>query len=240
MRKGIRPHTPWDDVIEIVNAMREKKADILITVGPGSLIDRAKIITFVCSHYFPTLKRMAIIVLICMIPLGLANNVSTLSDLSKLTAESTPQNPEPCPVPVINIPTKLSGGKYSDLAGGTDTRTHHKVLFTHPSMLVQLVILDPALSISTPKRIWLSTGIRAVDHCVEGLCSLDNKEGPETDKVWTAGPMLLVPSLLLTKRNWENEKARLDSMLGVIESMKGVSSGLPMGGSHGIGHQLGP
>lgn len=107
-------------------------------------------------------------------------------------------------------------------------------------MLAQLVILDPALSISTPKRIWLSTGIRAVDHCVEGLCSLDNKAGPETDKVWTAGPMLLVPSLLLTKRNWENEKARLDSMLGVIESMKGVSSGLPMGGSHGIGHQLGP
>jgi alcohol dehydrogenase class IV len=107
-------------------------------------------------------------------------------------------------------------------------------------MLAHLVILDPALSISTPERIWLSTGIRAVDHCVEGLCSLDSKAGPETDKVLEAGLRLLVPSLLRTKKNWIDENARLDSMLGVVESMKGVRSGLPMGGSHGIGHQLGP
>ncbi|KAG4430823.1 hypothetical protein IFR05_013700 [Cadophora sp. M221] len=217
VRKGIKPHTPWDDIVEIVNDVREKGADILVTLGAGSLTDGAKIITF-----------------------ALANSVSTLEDLSKLAAEAKPQNPKPCQIPVINIPTSLSGGEYSALAGGTDTRTHHKVLFTHPSMLTHLVILDPALSISTPERIWLSTGIRAVDHCVEGLCSLDSKAGPVTDDVLSAGLKLLVPSLLLTKRNWDDENARLDSMLGVIESMKGVGSGLPMGGSHGIGHQLGP
>ncbi|PVH85323.1 Dehydroquinate synthase-like protein [Cadophora sp. DSE1049] len=217
VRKGIKPHTPWDDIVEIVNDVRENGADILVTLGAGSLTDGAKIVTF-----------------------ALANNVTTLSDLSKLTAESKPQDPKPCLIPVINIPTTLSGGEYSDIAGGTDTRTHHKVLFTHPSMLAHLVILDPELSISTPERIWLSTGIRAVDHCVEGLCSLDSKAGPETDRVLTAGLESLVRSLLLTKRNWGDEKARLDSMLGVVESMKGVSSGLPMGGSHGIGHQLGP
>ena len=33
------------------------------------------------------------------------------------------------------------------------------------------VILDPALSVHTPAWLWLSTGIRAVDHCVEGVCS---------------------------------------------------------------------
>ncbi|KAH7350840.1 alcohol dehydrogenase [Rhexocercosporidium sp. MPI-PUGE-AT-0058] len=217
VRKGIKPHTPWDDIVEIVNDVREKGADILVTLGAGSLTDGAKIITF-----------------------ALANSVSTLDDLSKLASEAKPQNPKPCQIPVINIPTSLSGGEYSALAGGTDTRTHHKVLFTHPSMLAHLVILDPALSISTPERIWLSTGIRAVDHCVEGLCSLDSKAGPETDKVLEAGLRLLVPNLLRTKKNWIDENARLDSMLGVVESMKGVRSGLPMGGSHGIGHQLGP
>tara|TARA_R110002060_G_scaffold50100_5_gene60949 strand:+ start:260 stop:688 length:429 start_codon:yes stop_codon:yes gene_type:complete len=107
-------------------------------------------------------------------------------------------------------------------------------------MLAQLVILEPALSISTPERVWLSTSIRAVDHCVEGLCSLDSKAGPETDIVLTVGLKLLLSSLLLIKRNWEDEKARLDSMLGVVESVKGISWGLPMGGSHAIGHQLGP
>lgn len=54
VRKGIRPHTPWDDSIEIVNDVRAKGGDILVTVGAGSLTDGAKIITFVCRHYFPT------------------------------------------------------------------------------------------------------------------------------------------------------------------------------------------
>ncbi|CZT41291.1 related to aldehyde-alcohol dehydrogenase [Rhynchosporium secalis] len=217
VRKGIKPHTPWDDIVEIVNDVRDKEANVIITLGAGSLTDGAKIVNF-----------------------ALANNISTLDDLSRLAAEASPHNPKACQIPVINIPTSLSGGEYSAIAGGTDTRTQHKGLFTHPSMLAHLVILDPALSISTPERIWLSSGIRAVDHCVEGLCSLDSKATPETDKVLEAGLRLLVPNLLLTKRNWEDEKARLDSMLGVIESMKGLSFGVPMGGSHGIGHQLGP
>ncbi|KAG4425215.1 hypothetical protein IFR04_001582 [Cadophora malorum] len=220
VRQGIKSHTPRDDVVEIVNDVRAKGADILGTLCAGSLTDGAKIVLHV--------------------PTALANNVSTLSEFSRLTAESKPQNPKSCLLPVINIPTTLSGEEYSDLAGCTDTRTHHKVFFTHPSMLAQLVILDPALSTSTPERIWLPTGIRAVDHCVEGLCSLDRRAGLETDRVLTAGLKLLVPSLLLTKRKWEDEKARFDSMLGVIESMKGVSTGLSMGGSHGIGYQLGP
>ena len=44
---GIRPHTPWEDLVPIVNDMRDKRADCLITVGGGSLIDGAKIIIFV-------------------------------------------------------------------------------------------------------------------------------------------------------------------------------------------------
>ena len=44
---GIRPHTPWEDLVPIINDMREKHADCLITIGGGSLIDGAKIIIFV-------------------------------------------------------------------------------------------------------------------------------------------------------------------------------------------------
>lgn len=171
---------------------------------------------------------------------ALANDISTLDGLSKLAADAKPKDPKPCKLPVINIPTSLSGSEYSPFAGGTDTRDHHKAMFGHPSMGAGLVILDPTLSISTPERIWLSTGIRAVDHCVEGLCSTDSKAGPESDKFLTEGLKLLVPNLLLTKAHWEDEEPRLKEMLGVIESMKGLGSGVPMGGSHGIGHQLGP
>ena len=34
------------------------------------------------------------------------------------------------------------------------------------------IILDPAPTVHTPEWLWLSTGIRAVDHAVEAICSL--------------------------------------------------------------------
>jgi alcohol dehydrogenase class IV len=119
-------------------------------------------------------------------------------------------------------------------------RDHHKASFSHPSMGAELIILDPALSVSTPERIWLSTGMRSVDHCVETLCSIDSKTGPETDKSASTGLKMLVPNLSATKREWENEEARLLEMMGVIDALKALLKGVPMGGSHAIGHQLGP
>lgn len=107
-------------------------------------------------------------------------------------------------------------------------------------MGASLIILSPSLCISTPQHVWLSTGLRAVDHCVEGLCSLDEKVCAGSDEEFSNGLKLLVPNLLITKEDPKNEDARLKEMWGVVESMKGVSRGIPMGGSHGIGHQLGP
>jgi alcohol dehydrogenase class IV len=146
----------------------------------------------------------------------------------------------PPSIPVINIPTSLSGGEYSPFAGATDKRTDHKRSFAHPDMGADLVILDPALTVSTPERIWLSTGIRAVDHCVEGLCSTNPNVSEESDAGFTEGLKLLVPNLLITKKDWNAEEPRLKEMMGVIEAMKALGHGIPMGGSHGIGHQLGP
>ncbi|TEY67429.1 hypothetical protein BOTCAL_0126g00200 [Botryotinia calthae] len=217
VRYGIKPHTPWDDVLEIVQDMREKEADIIVTLGAGSLTDGAKIISF-----------------------ALANNVSTPDGLYSLSAEAKTSDLKPCQVPIINIPTSLSGGEYSPFAGATNTLTHQKVVFSHPSLGASLVILSPSLCTSTPQHIWLSTGIRAVDHCVEGLCSLDKNVCAGSDEEFSSGLRLLVPNLLVTKTDPTNEDARLKEMWGVVEAMKGVGRAIPMGGSHGIGHQLGP
>jgi alcohol dehydrogenase class IV len=143
-------------------------------------------------------------------------------------------------MPVINIPTSLSGGEYASRAGATDLRNNRKVGFEHPSMGATLIILSPALSVSTPAQIWLSTGIRAVDHCVEGLVSLSEGVCAESDASFKEGLRLLVPGLLATKKDWTAEEPRLQEMMGVIEAMKGLEFGVPMGASHGIGHQLGP
>jgi alcohol dehydrogenase class IV len=47
VRYGIKSHTPWDDVLEIVMDMCQKDADLIVTLGAGSLTDGAKLISWV-------------------------------------------------------------------------------------------------------------------------------------------------------------------------------------------------
>jgi alcohol dehydrogenase class IV len=71
------------------------------------------------------------------------------------------------------------------------------------------------------------------------MCSLNSP--PECDADCTKGLKLLVPGLLKCKKSVQDLDARFSCQLGVIEAMKaGSLYGVPMGASHGIGHQLGP
>ncbi|KAF7331652.1 ATP-dependent DNA helicase PIF1 [Mycena kentingensis (nom. inval.)] len=72
------------------------------------------------------------------------------------------------PIPQIAIPTTLSAAEYSIGAGYTD-ETGAKVAVSHQQLAPAGIILDAELTLATPTRLWTSTGIRAVDHCVESL-----------------------------------------------------------------------
>ena len=107
-------------------------------------------------------------------------------------------------------------------------------------MGARLIILDPQLCTLTPPVHWLPSGVRAIDHCVETLCSL--QATPTSDADATAGLKLLVPNLLATHADTAGTdlQARHACHMGVLRAMKSVRAGIPMGGSHAIGHQLGP
>lgn len=47
VRIGMRPHTHWSEILEIVRDARQCNADLLVTLGAGSLTDAAKIVSFV-------------------------------------------------------------------------------------------------------------------------------------------------------------------------------------------------
>ncbi|KAJ7725073.1 iron-containing alcohol dehydrogenase [Mycena metata] len=72
------------------------------------------------------------------------------------------------PPPQIAIPTTLSAAEYSIGAGYTD-ENGNKVAVSHQMLAPAGIILDAELTLPTPSRLWLSTGIRAVDHAVENL-----------------------------------------------------------------------
>ena len=214
---GIRSHTYFLDVLDIINKAKDCNADCLITLGAGSLTDAAKVVS-----------------------LALANNATNVDELDTLHSDSPTYRGtlQPAKVPIICIPTSLSAGEYTSIGGATDDRTHHKHPFQHPSIGPRLVILDPELSKTTPERIWLSTGIRAVDHCVEAICSI--KATTAGDQAAENGLRKLLPGLLQTKEEPELLEPRLQCQLGAVDAISAVLQGIPMGASHGIGHQLGP
>ncbi|KAK5111547.1 hypothetical protein LTR62_004843 [Meristemomyces frigidus] len=222
VRKGMKPHTLWSEILEVTAEARAVQADLLITLGAGSLTDGAKIVVT-----------------------ALANNATIFSDLNNLHSGADWSRPRPDLHPptvrIISIPTSLSGGEYSSLGGGTHDSTKQKHGFGPPTLGPSLVILDPDLTTTTPEKVWLASGFRAVDHCIETLCSLSPLKSAASDECAAQGLRLLVPGLLRTKAAPRDLVARLKCQRGVIEAMKCIFFfGVPMGASHGIGHQLGP
>jgi maleylacetate reductase len=209
------PHTPRSAVIVAAEAARSANADLIVTVGGGSIIDGAK-----------------------AVQLCLANGITTAEgmDLCRVVGGVVPPIKPPV-VRQISVPTALSAGEFSNLAGVTDERTKTKELFRHPLVMPRAVVIDPAITVHTPQDLWTPTGIRAVDHCVEGLCSLESH--PYGDAQAMQGLALLASGLPRVAADPGDLDARLDCQLGAWLSMGALSAGVPMGASHGIGYVLG-
>jgi alcohol dehydrogenase class IV len=70
-------------------------------------------------------------------------------------------------VPVICVSTTLSGGEYTMGCGTTDDRDNQKHQFGFGAA-IKLVILDAQLvATTTPPLLFLQSGVRALDHCIE-------------------------------------------------------------------------
>jgi maleylacetate reductase len=216
----IGAHTPRTDVVEAANAAREASADLILTVGGGSVTDAAK-----------------------MVGLCLGNRVTDPSGLdafrARTRADGKVERPtvEPPGARFIAIPTTLSAGEFTAFAGCTDTARHVKESFAHPLMAPRTVVLDPAVTLHTPQWLWLSTGIRAVDHAVEDLCSVNSQ--PMSDGASFHALRLLGRGLPAVKADPSDVAAWLDCQLGAWMSMVGSQTGVNKGASHGIGHVLG-
>ena len=224
---GIAPHTPWDEVVAATKDALEKQADCLITIGGGSLVDGAKAMLLFMANNIVTVQDV----------LTFGEKMATGQKKMGLRSSELPcVSPT---IPLICIPTTLSGGEYTQYTGGTDPETHHKLIMGHPFCGPRLIINDPRLTITAPQWVWLSTGVRGIDHCVEAYCRMHQPD-EEVDEAAIKGFKLIVPNLLITKRDWTNEEARLDCMLGVNAVTIMLKKHSLPGASHGIGHQLGP
>jgi alcohol dehydrogenase class IV len=217
---GIAAHAPRGDVLAATLAAREAGADLIVTIGGGSVTDAGKIVALL-----------------------LRTDVTTTAGFEpfriRVDAAGAVIEPgfDPPAARVICIPTTLSGGEFNPLSGSTDEATRHKQGYTHPMMAPVAVILDPALTVHTPPWLWLSTGVRSVDHAVETLAS--KQSNAFCDGTADSALRLLADGLPRSAADPGDLEGRLSCQIGAWQSMIPVVGGVPMGASHAIGHVLG-
>lgn len=217
---GVTPHTPSSAVIDCANHARRTNPDLIVTIGGGSITDAGKITALCLSHGIEKPEQL----------IPFFNTV----DENGIRREPVFSPPD---VRVLCIPTTLSGGEFNYRAGVTNTQYGTKNIIGQPKMIPISVILSPNISRHTPLNLFLSTGIRALDHAIETLCSID--ANPYTDAISLQAIKLLHKGLQDLHTNEGNDSTRLDCHVGAWLSMTGVIGQLRLGASHAIGHVLG-
>jgi alcohol dehydrogenase len=138
-------------------------------------------------------------------------------------------------VPQIAVPTTLSGAEATNIFGITDRDRRVKDAFVSPKFVPKGVIYDPELTLDIPGWLWASSGMRAVDHAVEGV--LSKRHMPMADALALEGLKILLAELEHSCREPTDLRSRMQCQLGAwlcIYALTNVGTGL----SHGLGHQL--
>jgi alcohol dehydrogenase class IV len=139
----------------------------------------------------------------------------------------------------IAVPTTLSAAEYTHAGGVTDEKTRVKSGVYDTRVLPRTVIADPALTLSTPDWLWVSTGIRALDHAIE--CAYAIRHQPISDALASKSIALFVehlhPSISTTGEEQLAHRGHCQfaswySIFGAMNTRFGLS--------HLLGHQIGP
>jgi aldehyde dehydrogenase (NAD+) len=143
---GIYDKIPSDPDLETVDAAtsvaRELKADCIVSVGGGSVIDTAK---GVCV----TLK-----------------NGGKANDHLNFLLLTEPQTPH------IAIPTTAgTGSEVTNVAVLTSKGAGRKLFIVDPRIMPDVAILDPCFTVSLPKDMTVSTAMDAMTHAIEAMTS---------------------------------------------------------------------
>jgi alcohol dehydrogenase len=139
----------------------------------------------------------------------------------------------------IAVPTTLSAAEYTHAGGVTDEKTRVKSGVYDTRVLPRTVIADPALTLSTPDWLWVSTVIRALDHAIE--CAYAIRHQPISDALAAKSIALFVehlhPSISTTGEEQLAHRGHCQfaswySIFGAMNTRFGLS--------HLLGHQIGP
>lgn len=143
------------------------------------------------------------------------------------------------PLVQIALPTTLSAGEFTAIAGITDEGSRIKRAVADPRIAPVAVITDPLLTTETPDWLWAASGVRAMDHAVESIYSA--RHHPLSDALASRAIADLLRHLPGSIRCDDPERLehRGQCQLAAWLSVFGIGNA-GIGLSHAFGHQIGP
>ncbi|PSV45127.1 iron-containing alcohol dehydrogenase [Photobacterium indicum] len=197
-----------DDGVKAFNAGRH---DGVIAFGGGSSIDTAKAIALV------------------------AKQIHSLWDFEDV-GDNWKRAITELIAPIIAIPTTAGTGSEVGRASViTDQEEQVKKIIFHPKMLPLKVLLDPNVTLTLPAEITAATGMDALSHNLEALCSPSYH--PMAEGIALEGIRLIKEYLPIAYHNGHDIDARTQML--VASSMGATSFQKGLGGMHAIAHTLG-
>ncbi len=217
---GVRAHVPYPVVMEALAAARATGADLLVSLGGGSAIDTTRAVA-----------------------LSIGEGVASVEELEAFRARYDPASGTTIPptsgraLPHVAIPTTLAAAEFANAGAVTSPTRRVKDLLIADELTPRVVIHDPEVGLTTPIDLWVSTGMRSLDHAVETVYS--PRHQPVTDVLSLEAIRRLSFALRAARRDPSDLAARAGGQMGAWLSYFGEMN-LSLGLSHAIGHQLGP
>ena len=215
---GLTQRAPLATAVEAANLAVSLEADTLVGVGGSTISDAARMIAVLMAE-------------------GITS-VEALREQGHRQDGMLRPNLDGKALPLqVSIPTTLSAGEFN-MGGGNvlDDGEGHKIRVGHPRLYADLIVLDPDMTAGTPDWLWLSTGVKALDHCVERLYCRGNQ--PAIDAPVLSAAEMLFGALPRSRQSDGDSEARLQCLVAAWMSMMGAPN-FAVGLSHAIGHVVG-
>jgi len=209
---------PLSSAVEAANLAVAQGVDTLVGVGGSTISDASR-----------------------MIAVLMAEGITTEAQLRQLGEDQDMMlspNLEGKPLPLqVSIPTTLSAGEFN-MGGGNvlDDQAGHKIRVRSTRLYADLIMLDAVMTEGTPDWLWFSTGVKALDHCIERLYTTGNQ--PAIDAPILAAAEMIFTHLPKSRESDNDPGARLQCLVAAWMSMMGAPN-FATGLSHAIGHIIG-
>ncbi len=208
---AIKGNPNGENVMAGVAAYKKGAHDGVIAFGGGSGLDAAKAVALMAGQDRP------------------------LWDFEDVGDNWTRVN-EAGVAPIVAVPTTAGTGSEVGRASViTDDANHIKKIIFHPLMLPGVVILDPELTTGLPPTITAATGMDALSHNLEALCSPFYH--PMAEGIAVEGIRLVQEYLPRAVRDGNDVEARMQMIVASAMGATAFQKGL--GGMHALAHPLG-